>query len=248
MTQETLYLNRDGERLGYKSRVGREPGILFLGGFRSNMEGTKALTLDEWANRTGHAFRRFDYSSQGCSSGDFLTGGSISRWRDDALAMLDATTGPQILVGSSMGGWIGLMLARLRPERLAGLLLLAPAPDFTEDLLWARLPDTAKKEIMENGVWFQPNVYEPEPRPITRLLIEDGRRNLVLDKPLKLNCPVRILQGMKDEDVPWQHAMKLIDLIDGNVRMTLIKHGEHRLSTPEDLLLTTQTLEAMVAG
>ena len=243
---DTQYLEAAGVRLAFKARTGRGPGVLFLGGFRSNMEGTKALYLDAWAASRGQAFRRFDYFGLGSSGGDFNQG-CVSRWRDDALAMLDDTKGPQILVGSSMGGWIGLMLARLRPERVAGLLLLAPAPDFSEELMWKNFPPEVQCEIMDKGVWLQPNVYEP-PRPITRTFIEDGRKNTVLDKPLKVGFPVRILQGMNDADVPWQHAMKLIDLIDGDVRMTLIKHGEHRLSEPEDLVLTVQTLEAMLAA
>ncbi len=245
MTQ-THYLELGGERIAYKKRSGRGPGVIFIGGFRSNMEGTKALTLDAWAEANLRAFRRFDYYGLGQSSGDYMTGGTISRWRDDALAILDSTDGPQILVGSSMGGWISLMLARLRPERLAGLLLLAPAPDFTEALMWARFPDQVRRKISETGVWYQPNIYEPQPRPITKLLIDDGRKNLILDKPFTLACPVRILQGMKDEDVPWQHAMKLVDLINGDVSITLLKHGEHRLSTPQELLLTTQMLDAVV--
>lgn len=242
---DTLYLESNGARLAYKAQAGQGPGILYLGGFRSNMEGSKAQYIDTWAAKRGQAFRRFDYFGLGGSSGDFNLG-CVSRWRDDALAMLDDTKGPQIVVGSSMGGWIGLILARLRLERFAGLVLLAPAPDFSEELMWKGFTPEVQAEIMDKGVWLQPNVYEP-PRPITRTFIEDGRKNLVLGTKLKLNFPVRILQGMKDADVPWQHAMKLIDLIEGDVRMTLIKHGEHRLSEPDDLVLTVQTLEAMLA-
>jgi pimeloyl-ACP methyl ester carboxylesterase len=241
---ELQFLEKNGARIAYKTREGNTPGVLFLGGFRSNMEGTKAQYLDAWAARHGQAFRRFDYFALGQSPGDF-NDACLSRWRDDALAMLDDMPGKQILVGSSMGGWISLMLARLCPEKIAGLVLLAPAPDFSENLMWVNFPENVRKEIMEKGVWHQPNPYEP-PRPITRRFIEDGRNNLVLGEPLKLDFPVRILQGMKDADVPWKYAMQLLDLIEGDVRMTLLKNSDHRLSEPAELLLTAQTIEALL--
>ncbi|HEV2561854.1 MAG TPA: alpha/beta hydrolase [Rhizomicrobium sp.] len=235
----------DGETIAYLARGGKSPGVIWLGGFKSDMTGTKAAALDDWAARTGRAFLRFDYFGHGQSSGDFRQG-TISRWRDDAIAVLDRLTeGPQILVGSSMGGWISLLLARARPERIAGMLLIAPAADFTEALMWSRLPPEVQREIMEKGEWQRPSQYEA-PYPITRALIEDGRRNLILDAPLKFDFPVRILQGMLDPDVPWMHAVKTIERIEGDATLTLIKNGDHRLSTPHDLTRMVRALENLL--
>jgi len=237
----------DNETIAYESRAGKSPGIMWLGGFKSDMTGTKASALDAIAAREGHAFLRFDYFGHGQSSGDFRNG-TITRWRDDALDVLDRLTqGPQILVGSSMGGWISLLLARARPERIAGMLLIAPAADFTEALMWARLPDDAKRQIMEEGEWLRPSDYDPDPYPITRALIEDGRKNLILEDRIALSCPVRILQGMQDPDVPWSHALKLVNAIDGDVMLTLVKNGDHRLSTDRDLRLIEETLTGLLA-
>lgn len=237
----------DGEIIAYEQRAGKAPGIVWLGGFKSDMTGTKASALDAMAARQGCAFLRFDYFGHGQSSGDFRKG-TITRWREDALDVFDRLTqGPQILVGSSMGGWISLLLARARPERIAGMLLIAPAPDFTEALMWPSLPEDAKRQIMEQGEWSWPSEYDHEPYPITRALIEDGRNNLILHDRLKLSFPVRILQGMQDPDVPWNHALKLVDAIDGDVRLTLIKNGDHRLSTPHDLTLIEETLAGLIA-
>ena len=237
----------DGETIAYLARDGKPPGIVWLGGFHSDMTGTKAAALDEWAARAGRAFTRFDYFGHGASSGDFRAG-TISRWRADALAVLDKlTTGPQVLVGSSMGGWISLLTALARPERVAAMLLIAPAADFTEDLMWARLPEDVKQAIMEKGEWMRPSQYE-EPYPITRLLIEDGRKNLVLNAPIRLPFSVRILQGMKDPDVPWMHAVKTVERIEGDVTLTLIKNGDHRLSTPADLDRMIAALEQLLAN
>lgn len=241
------YLERgDGKRLAYRRTDGAGPGIVWLGGFHSDMEGNKAQAVAAWAARAGHACLRFDYFGHGRSSGDFANG-TISQWRDDALAVLDALTrGPQILVGSSMGGWIALLLARARPERVAGLLLIAPAADFTEDLMWRQMTDEAKRALLEEGVWRRESAYAEECYPITRALILDGRRNLVLREPMALSVPVRILQGMADADVPWQHAMKLADAIQGDVTVTLVKAGDHRLSTPSDLKLLERALDGLV--
>ncbi|HTO39496.1 MAG TPA: alpha/beta hydrolase [Rhizomicrobium sp.] len=237
----------DGQTIAYIKRAGKRPGLVWLGGFKSEMSGTKAAALDDWAARTGQGFLRFDYLGHGRSSGDFRDG-TITRWRDDALAVLDGLTdGPQILIGSSMGGWLALLLAQARPKRVAGLLLIAPAADFTEALLWARLPDAAKKQIVDTGEWLRPSAYDPEPYPITRALIEDGRRHLIMGGPLAIACPVRIVQGMADPDVPWEHVLKLTKMIDGDVRLTLIKKGDHRLSTPEDLVMIEGALESLVA-
>ncbi|HSZ73462.1 MAG TPA: alpha/beta hydrolase [Rhizomicrobium sp.] len=237
----------DGETIAYEMREGKAPGIVWLGGFKSDMAGTKATALDAMAARESRALLRFDYFGHGKSSGEFRKG-TITRWREDALEVFDALTqGPQILVGSSMGGWISLLLARARPERIAGMLLLAPAPDFTEALMWPSLPDDAKKQIMEQGEWSWPSEYDEEPYLITRTLIEDGRKNLILHERISLPFPVRILQGMKDSDVPWRHAVKLVEAIDGDVRLTLVKDGDHRLSTPRDLILIEETLKNLIA-
>jgi pimeloyl-ACP methyl ester carboxylesterase len=235
----------DGETIAYMARTGKHPGVLWLGGFKSDMSGTKASALDAWAARENRSFLRFDYFGHGRSSGDFRDG-TISRWREDSLAVLDElTNGPQILVGSSMGGWLALLAALARPQKVAALLLIAPAPDFTEALLWAQLPDDAKRQIVEQGLWYRPSDYGDDPYPITRNLIEDGRRHLVMRAPLSLPIPVRILQGMKDPDVPWEHALKLAQLIEGDVTLTLIKNGDHRLSTPEHLRLIEHALNEL---
>jgi pimeloyl-ACP methyl ester carboxylesterase len=237
----------DGEIIAYEQHAGKSPGIVWLGGFKSDMTGTKASALDAMAVRQGRAFLRFDYFGHGQSTGDFRKG-TITRWREDALDVFDRLTqGPQILVGSSMGGWISLLLARARPERIAGMLLIAPAPDFTEALMWPRLPEDAQRQILAQGEWLRPSEYDPEPYPITRALIEDGRNNLVLQERMKLFCPMRILQGMQDPDVPWEHALRLVEAIDGDVALTLIKNGDHRLSTPRDLKLIEETLAGLIA-
>jgi pimeloyl-ACP methyl ester carboxylesterase len=242
----TEFLNReDGETIAYLRRDGKTPGVLWLGGFKSDMTGTKAEALDAWARERGRAYTRFDYYGHGESSGEFRKG-TISRWRDDALAVLDRLTGgPQVLVGSSMGACIALLTAQLRPERLYALVLIAPAPDFTEDLMWAEMEPEIRAQVMEQGEWERPSAYGEEPYPITRALIEDGRRNLVLGSAVALDCPVRILQGMNDADVPWRHALRVVDVFPGDVTITLIKHGDHRLSTPADLKRIADTLDAL---
>jgi pimeloyl-ACP methyl ester carboxylesterase len=234
-----------GERLAYRRLNGLEPGIVWLGGFRSDMDGTKAQAVAAWAARMGRACLRFDYSGHGRSSGEFANG-TISRWRDDALAVIDRLTeGEQILVGSSMGGWLALLAAKARPQRVAGLLLIAPATDFTEALMWQRMTAEAKREILEKGVWIYKSEDGSETFPITRALIEDGRKNLILGEKIAFGCPVRILQGMADAEVPWPHALKLAARIEGEVLVTLVKNGDHRLSAPSGLKLLERTLAAL---
>jgi len=245
MANPFTFLRDDGETLAYRGSKGRGPGVLWLGGFHSDMTGTKAQALSAWAERNERSFLRFDYYGHGASSGDFAKG-TISRWCDDALTVLDKLTeGPQILVGSSMGGWIATLLAHARPERIAGLLLIAPAPDFTEDLVWAIMPPEIRAEVMEQGRWMRESSYEA-PYPITRMLIEDGRQNLVLNRRLRVNGPVRILHGIADADVPWKQGFKLVDCIVGDVTFTLVKDGDHRLSSPINLKLIENTLDAMM--
>lgn len=220
---------------------------MWLGGFKSAMDGNKALALEAWAERTRHAFVRFDYMGHGKSDGDFREG-TVTRWRNDALAIIDRlATGPQILVGSSMGGWLALLASRLRTDRVRGIVLIAPAADFTEALLWRRLSESARRSITETGEWLMPSRYDPQPYPITRALIEDGRKHLILEgDALHWSIPIRVLQGMNDLDVPWEHALKLVLKVHGDIRLTLVKDGDHRLSRPADLRLIEQTLECLL--
>lgn len=233
----------DRRRLAVRTRPAqgpdRGPGIFWLSGFKSDMQGTKAVALDTWAAEAGRACVRFDYSGHGESGGAF-TGGTIGRWAEEALAVFDAfCEGPQIVVGSSMGGWIALLLAKklfARGTKLAGLVLIAPAPDFTEELMWKEFTPAIRAEIERDGQWMRPSAYGEEPYPITRELIEDGRNNLVLRKAIEIGCPVRILQGVQDPDVPWQHAFKLTSCLpQDDVVLTLIQDGDHRLSRPQDI-------------
>lgn len=235
-----------GRRIAIRSREGTGPGLVWLGGFKSDMRGTKAAALDAWAAAHGRACLRFDYSGHGESEGDFRQG-TIGRWLEESLAVFAACCrGPQILVGSSMGGWIALLLARALRERakagqpaagtLAGLMLIAPAVDFTEALMWQKFPPAVRRQIETAGEWERPSAYGDAPYPITRALIEDGRRHLLLDGLIEVGCPVRILQGVEDPDVPWKHAAELVShLAHDDVVLTLVKDGDHRLSRPEDI-------------
>ena len=237
-----------GEHLAYMMREGSRPGIVWLGGFKSEMKATKATALDAWAARAGRAFVRFDYFGHGESSGDFRHG-TISRWRADALAVLDElTAGPQILVGSSMGAWLALHVALARPKQIVALLLIAPAADFTETLLWQRLAADVQREIIEKGEWLAPTAYGPNPYPITRELVADGKNHLLLGGKIALSCPVRIVQGMSDPDVPWQHALRLVDALGPDTQITLVKDGDHRLSKPHELALVEQVLSSLVGS
>ena len=213
------------------------------------MTGTKALFLEDYCRRRGRAFVRFDYFGHGASSGDFAHG-TIGRWREDAIAVIDSlTTGPQILVGSSMGGWIMLLAALARPGRIAGLVGIAGAPDFTEELLWPRLSPAQREEIMGRGAVVLPSGYDPAGYLYTRALVEDGRRHLLLREPIALDMPVRLLHGLADESVPWQLSLRLAErLASHDVVVTLIKDGDHRLSTPADLARLAQTLDALIGS
>jgi pimeloyl-ACP methyl ester carboxylesterase len=228
--------------IAVRIRTGQAPGLFWLGGFKSDMRGTKAEALDEWAARNGRAIVRFDYSGHGESGGTFADG-TIGRWLEESVAVFcECCVGPQIAIGSSMGGWLALLLARELAKRgdggprLAGLVLIAPAVDFTEELMWKRMSPAIRKEIMDTGVWMRPSAYDPEGYPITRKLIEEGRNHLLLGSMIEPGCPVRILQGVRDEDVPWQHAVELTSrLAQDDVVLTLVKDGDHRLSRPEDI-------------
>jgi pimeloyl-ACP methyl ester carboxylesterase len=230
------YRRRFASGGGPKGQSGGAPGIVFLGGFKSDMTGTKASRLDEICHAQGLGFLRFDYSGHGESSGDFLDG-TISRWFADALAAFDRLTeGPQILVGSSMGGWIMLLLALARPERIEGLIGVAPAPDFTEELIWRTLSEHERAKLLRDGKLEQPSDYSPEPYVITRALIEDGRKNLLLGGAIPIAAPVRLLHGLNDRDVPHEISLRLqARLAAQDVVVELIKDGDHRLSRPQDL-------------
>jgi pimeloyl-ACP methyl ester carboxylesterase len=229
-------------RIAIRARGGATPALLWLGGFKSDMNGTKAQALDRWANEQGRGITRFDYSGHGESEGNFLAG-TISRWLEESLAVFDAfCRDSQIVIGSSMGAWLALLLTRALARRghaaasLAGLVLIAPAVDFTQELMWKRFPPEVKREIEQAGVWQRPSQYSEQPYPITRDLIEDGRRHLLLDTMIETGCPVRILQGVQDPDVPWQHAIELTArFAQDDVVLTLVKDGDHRLSRPEDV-------------
>ena len=244
----TTYLTTpQGRHIAYHWTEGRGPGIVFLGGFRSDMTGSKAMHLQAWAQAQGRAFLRFDYSGHGASRGAFVDG-SIGDWRDDAAAVIEALTdGPQILIGSSMGGWIALLLARDLPGHVAGLVGIAAAPDFTERMWADEFSSTDHATLLAEGVLFRPSDYSDEPYPITRRLIEDGRQNLVLDRPLTLPIPVRLLQGTADTDVPPSVGLGLLDHIDSaDLRLTLVKGADHRFSTPACLDLLTATVEDLL--
>jgi pimeloyl-ACP methyl ester carboxylesterase len=219
----------------------KTPSVFWMGGFKSDMKGTKAAALDDWAAREGRACLRFDYSGHGESGGEFIDG-TIGRWLAEGIAVYRRfASGPQVVVGSSMGGWLALLMAReLRRAKdaapIAGMVLIAPAVDFTEELMWKQFPDAIRREIEEKGFWLRPSEYSDEPYPITRQLIEEGRRHLMLGGLIETGCPVHILQGVKDPDVPWRHAQELVSrLARDDVVLTLIKDGDHRLSRPEDI-------------
>tara|TARA_R110000787_G_scaffold1489_2_gene6111 strand:- start:5001 stop:5756 length:756 start_codon:yes stop_codon:yes gene_type:complete len=241
----SYFTGPNGHRLAFR-RSNASTGDLtyvWMCGFKSDISGTKVLRLEDWANQAGHGFLAFDYSGHGQSEGAFEDG-TVSQWRADALAAIDSQTdGPLVLVGSSMGGWMALLSALARPERVKGLVLIAPAPDFTEKLMWPEFSPEAQAEIMETGRTLRPSDYD-EPYVITRALIEDGRQWQILDKPIAFDGPVRILQGMEDADVPWTHAARLVDAMTAaDLTITLIKDGDHRLSREQDIarLLDTCT-------
>jgi pimeloyl-ACP methyl ester carboxylesterase len=227
------------------------PGIVWLCGFKSDMASTKASALDAHCAERGQALLRFDYSGHGASGGRFEDG-TVSRWLEESLAVIRAeTSGRQILVGSSMGGYLALLAARAldaagEAERLAGMVLIAPAVDFTEALMWANATKAARRAIVKTGVWKRPSAYSDEPYLITRDLIEDGRRHLLLGQTVRSFCPVRILQGMRDEDVPYRHTLTVVEHMAGDpVTLTLVKDGDHRLSRPQDLVLLFEAMDGV---
>jgi pimeloyl-ACP methyl ester carboxylesterase len=239
--------NHPGSASGAPGSASGAPGLFWLGGFNSDMRGTKAIALDGWAAEHGRACIRFDYSGHGESGGQFADG-TIGRWLEESVAVFSQfCRGPQVVVGSSMGGWMALLLAREIAKRdhaggngaasLAGLVLIAPAPDFTEELMWKGFSPEIRAEIEAKGVWLRPSEYgDGTPYPITRNLIEEGRNHLLLGSQIDVGCPVRILQGVQDPDVPWKHAFALVHRLPADdVVLTMIQDGDHRLSRPQDI-------------
>jgi pimeloyl-ACP methyl ester carboxylesterase len=248
MTGEEIFLpvGRGGtaRKIAARVRKGASPGLIWLAGLMADMGGIKGTALEQWADEHRRACVRFDYSGHG-KSGGTLIDGTIGRWLTESVAVFDAyCEGPQVVVGSSMGAWLALLLARELGRRaspissasLAGMVLISPAVDFTEELIWKRLPIEAKREIETTGVWEYPSQYLERPYLITRDLIDDGRRHLLLGGLIQTRCPVRILQGVKDPDVPWRHALELLSrLTHDDVVLSLVKDGDHRLSRPQDI-------------
>lgn len=232
-------------RIAVRAREGDLPGLFWLGGFKSDMRGTKAVALDAWAAEHHRACVRFDYSGHGESGGDFASG-TIGCWLEESVAVFERfCVGPQVVIGSSMGGWMALLLARQLARRkeqqkasrasLAGLVLIAPAPDFTEELMWKGFSPEIRRQIETTGAWLRPSEYG-DPYPITRNLIEDGRNHLLLGGAIEVGCPVHILQGAQDPDVPWKHAFALAHRLPADdVVLTMIQDGDHRLSRPQDI-------------
>jgi pimeloyl-ACP methyl ester carboxylesterase len=230
----------DGNRIAYGRREGKQPTVIFVGGFRSDMTGSKAIAV------TRHAAVRFDPLGHGASTGRFEDG-TIGRWKDDLLAVIDELTeGPLLIVGSSMGVWLALLAARERPERLYALIGIAGAPDFTEALVLPALPPDMRDRLYKDGRILLPSAYG-EPYAMTRELIEEGRNHLQLDRPIELGCPVRLLHGMKDSDVPYSHGIRLAEALAGpDARLTLIKDGDHRLSRDQDIALLLKTVDELL--
>ena len=235
--------------LAYQHTPGEPPGLLFCGGYTSDMTGTKALALEAFCREQGRAFTRFDYSGHGESSGDFADG-TIGAWAEDALAVVDRVTeGPLLVVGSSMGGWIMLLVALARPERVRALLGIAAAPDFTEDLLLTRATPEQRRALVDQGFWMQDSAYGGAPCPVTHRFLEEARGHLVLRAPIPITCPVHLLHGQRDPDVPWRTALRLAERLQAeDVTVELIKAGDHRLSTERDRARITAAIERLAGS
>jgi pimeloyl-ACP methyl ester carboxylesterase len=236
----------DGVELAWASQQGSSPTVVFLPGFRSDMTGDKSTAIAAFCETRGQACLRFDYSGHGASGAQFEDG-TIGRWKDDALAVIDGKSeGPLILVGSSMGGWIALLTAMARKARVAALIGIAAAPDFTEALMWQAMSFAEREILMRDGVLRVPSQYG-DPTPITLKLIEDGRSHLLLDQPIEIDCPVRLLHGQCDPDVPWEMALRIAEQVTSkDVQVTLVKDGDHRLSRPADIELLLRTVGALL--
>lgn len=247
MTSPATLTRQDGATIAYHRLVESSPGVVFLGGFRSDMTGTKAVYLEDYCRRRGHAYLRFDYFGHGASGGDAALG-TIGRWAEDAIAVLDSLTdGPQVLVGSSMGGWVMLLAALARPFRVHALVGIAAAPDFSEDLVWPRLDPGQQRQLRENGAVTLPSEYDPAGHTYRLGLFEDGKRHLVMRRAIALECPARLLHGMSDASVPWHTSLSLAErLASRDVVVTLVKDGDHRLSRETDLERLGRTLDELL--
>lgn len=231
------FLNlENNHKIAYHKSEGSEPCVIFMGGFKSDMTGSKATALEDFCKKRSQKFIRFDYTGHGKSNGEFKDG-TISQWKRDALAVIDNLGSERnILVGSSMGAWIALLCALERKEKCLALVGVASAPDFTEKLIWEKLSPEQQAQMTRDKIYYAPSCYGEEPYPITINLLEDGRKNLLLGEEIALNIPVRLLHGTLDEDVPYQVSIELMDkLTSDNITLKLIKNGNHRLSTPEQL-------------
>ena len=239
-----ILTREDGATIAYRKTDGRGPGVIYFGGFKSDMTGTKAVALETHCRAAGRAFIRFDYQGHGESSGRFEDG-TISQWARDAIGILDEVSeGPQVLVGSSMGGWIMLLAALARPDRVAALIGIAAAPDFTESLMWQHYSPEIRETLLRDRQFSEPSDYDDEPYVITLGLIEDGRENLLLERPIAIHCPVRLLHGMMDTSVPWEHGLAITEkLLSEHVTLTLVKDGDHRLSRDEDIARLLRILD-----
>jgi len=248
MSESTAILTReDGATIAYRRRAGRMPGVVFLGGFNSDMTGTKASALDAFCGARGQAFLRFDYFAHGASSGDFADA-TIGRFLGDTIAVIDQLTeGKLVLVGSSIGGWLMILAALARPERIAALIGIAAAPDATEDLMWQRFPFDLRETLIAKGSARIPSAYNEAGYLITRKLIEEARAHLVMRQSIALNCPVRLIHGMADPDVPWRTSLELADRVTSrDAQVLLVKDGDHRLSRGSDLDLLMRTLSSLL--
>jgi len=247
--EPSILARASGATIAYHHLFGKGPGVIFCTGFKSDMTGGKALALETWCRTEARQFTRFDYQGHGASSGRFEDG-TIGQWREDALAVLDeVTSGPQVVVGSSMGGWIACLMAIARPERIRAIVGIAPAVDFTQALLWPRLDADARRQIEEEGVWLRPSVYDDGPYPITKTLIEDGKSHLLMPGPIPFKGPVRLIHGMQDDAVPWEHSLRIADAMESeDVEIALVKDGEHRLSRDADLARLISAVANVVDG
>ena len=247
--EPSILARPSGATIAYHHLSGKGPGVIFCTGFKSDMTGGKALALETWCRTEAREFTRFDYQGHGASSGRFEDG-TIGQWREDALAVLDeVTSGPQVVVGSSMGGWIACLMAVARPERIRAIVGIASAVDFTQALLWPRLDSDARRQIEQEGVWLRPSVYDDGPYPITKTLIEDGKNHLLMPGPIAFKGPVRLIHGMQDDAVPWEHSLRIADAMESeDVEIALVKDGEHRLSRDADLARLISAVANVVNG
>ncbi len=241
---DSILARGPGRAIAYSRSAGKTPGVIFLPGFRSDMQGGKALALEAHCRAAGRAFVRFDYSGHGRSEGRF-TDGTVGAWRADVIDVIDhLSAGPQVLVGSSMGGWLMLLAALARRDRIAGLVGVAAAADFATRLMERRLPPAAKDALARDGVAYLPSAYSPEPTPVTRRLIDEARGHELLHAPIPLTCPVRLIHGTADPDVPWQLSLEVMEkLASADVELHLVKDGDHRLSSDHDLARLCRTTE-----